>query len=137
MALDITTLTSQGIGIYRAESINYPSNPRNAFVYDIKFLYFTYSDVTLNLTARFHVTRSAIFNGQLEKDIEYDFDSVAVIETIVDKNGNVVASDSADAWGTEFDRISILFNAPIADSAIVAEYQQELFDKGLFDRPKQ
>lgn len=136
MALDITTLISQGIAIYRAVSINYPNNPRNAFVYDIKFLYFTYSDVTQKLTARFNVVQSAMFEGVLKPNIDYDFDSIAEISTIVDKFGNVVDADSADAWGTEFDRISILFNAPIADSAIVAEYQQELFDKGVFDRPK-
>jgi len=142
MPLDITALTGQWITPFRATSVNYPSNPRNAFVYDIKYLYHTYSDITLNLVARFHVIRSAMFNGNLEVDIEYDFDSIATMHTTVDKFGNIVdefnpdGSPNSNAWGKEFDRIAILFNTPIADSQIVYQYQQELFDKGLFDRPK-
>jgi hypothetical protein len=39
-------------------------------------------------------------------------------------------------WGTEFERMQVLFNAPLKDSDIVEAYQLELFNKGMFDFPK-
>jgi len=130
MALDITTLTSQGLTKFEPQTIVFATNNRNPFEYHIKFEYFVYSDVTKNLTCRFDVKR--YFNNEI--DIEYKFDSIAADAT-VDKYGNVTDVPE-EIWGTEFERMQVLMNAPIADSYIIELYTTELFDKGLLDKPK-
>ncbi len=135
MALDITQLEGLGITKWVAEGIDYPTNPRNAFKYWIKFLGMNYSDENQSMTGSFRVIRYAQQNEEWKNDISYVFDSVAS-DASVDKDGNVVEEDDVARWGTEFERMQILFNAPIADSSIVIAYQAELFDKGLFDFPK-
>ncbi len=150
MALDITTLTDAGILPFIAEWVDFPTNTRNAFTYKIKFEYYTYSDVTRNLVARFAVQKFAMYNGELELDDTYVYDSIANDTTLVDKYGNYVNAEidsvdvegnpikiaNPDVWGTEFERMSIIFSAPLSDTDILNGYLLELFDKGMFDKRK-
>lgn len=135
MALDITTLTGQGITKWEAQEIEYPSNPRNEFKYKIKFLEFRFSTLHRYAIGYFSVQRLVEQNGDYVNDISYTYESIAS-DTFCDKLGNIVEENDPLKWGTEFERMQVLFNAPIADSQIVESYQQELFDKGLFDFPK-
>jgi hypothetical protein len=88
------------------------------------------------MTARFQVERYIQQNGVWGLDISYSFDSVADNFTYVDKDGNIVSSDDPAKWGTEFDRMAVLFAAPVPDNQILEGYMDELFGKGLFDFPK-
>jgi len=137
MALDITDLTGMGITPYVAQWVDFNSNPRNSFKYSIKFEYYTYADVSRSLLARFSIQRKAEYNGVYENDIAYTYDSIANDNSYVDKMGNYVESpESFGYWGTEFERMSIIFSAPIADTDILNGYMSNLFNMGIFDKPK-
>jgi hypothetical protein len=140
--MDITLLTSQGITPYEGQEIEYLSNPRNPFSYKIKFLKFLFDDQESKMIALFSVKR---FYNSNTPDIEYTTEITANNNVWVDKFGIVVPEkitvegveiSNPEAWGKEFDRIRILFNAPVPDSLIVEGYQQSLFDNGKFDQPK-
>jgi hypothetical protein len=134
--MDITLFTSQGITPYRAEWVEFDSNPRNAFRYRIKFLYHIFSDVTQQMTGYFQVERYVLQNNEYVLDISYVYDSVADTNSYVDKNGNMVNSDDPYVWGVEFDYVAVLFSAPISDKDIVDYYTQTLFSRGVLDFPK-
>jgi hypothetical protein len=143
--MDITTLTSQGITPFRAEWIEYETNPRNDFKYMVKFLKFKFDDEQLKMTAEFRVERKSLSNGEWIKE-SWVHEAICVNSTKVDKDGNIISdiligeegSQTMNPliWGGEYDRMAVLFNAPLIDSVIVYGYQQELFDKGIFDFPK-
>lgn len=138
--LDIRTLTSQGITPWNSEEIPYPENPRNALYYKVKFMNFKYDPEAEELMAQFRVTRSILQNGDFQQETPYVKNSVARKSTMVDFYGNRVDPEidgqpNPAVWGNEFERMKIIFNAPISDSLVVESYQQDLFDKGFFDFP--
>lgn len=135
MALDITTLTGSGITKWESQEIEYPSNPRNAFRYKIKFLEFRFSILHRYAIGYFSIKRLVEQNGEWVDDISYTYESIAS-DAFCDKMGDVVEENDPNVWGTEFERMQVLFNAPLKDSEIVEAYQLELFNKGLFDFPK-
>jgi hypothetical protein len=140
--MDITLLTSQGITPFEAEWVEYKTNQRNPFKYRIKFLKHSFDDEQKKMKAEFRVER---FIGEV-KDVSWTHEAIVINDTKVDKDGNVITEqvilvDNVPTmnpliWGGEFDRMAVLFNAPLKDSDIVYGYQQELFDKGIFDFPK-
>ena len=144
--IDITVFTSQGIVPYRAQWVEFNTNPRNANKYRVKFLYNIFSDVHSRMTGYFKVERFTLQNGAYDLDISYVFDSIAESSTFVDKNGNLLSPTiedengenmpNPDLWGTEFDFMAVLFAAPIPDNNIVDGYTQILFNRGSFDFPK-
>lgn len=145
--MDITLFTSQGIVPYVAEWTEYNSNPRNAFRYKIKFKDYTFNSFDRFMIGNFIVERYAQQNGEWVLDLDYIYDSVADDKTYVDKLGNIVPQyltstdtegneiqiPNPDVWGTEYERIAVLFSSPIEDSLIMAGYQQILFNRGVFD----
>jgi hypothetical protein len=143
--MDITLFTSQGITPFRAEWVEYETNPRNDFKYRIKFLKHEFDDELLKMTAKFRVERKSLSNGEWIKE-SWTHEAICVNTTLVDKDGNVITEQIIEVegvptmnpliWGGEYDRMAVLFNAPLIDSEIVYGYQQELFDKGIFDFPK-
>lgn len=156
---DITQVMAvYGIGIYRAEWIDFPTNARNAFSYRVKFLKFVYDEEALTLTSVFLVERSILQNGVPVVDLKYNFNCIASDGTSVDKFGTPVLKvipildendqpvldgdllptyeANPDYWGSEFDRMSVFFNAPLKDNEIIDQYISDLFNAGLFDFPK-
>jgi hypothetical protein len=141
--MDITLFTSQGITPIRAEWVEYESNLRNDFKYKIKFLKHEFDDELLKMTAKFRIER---YTGNWVKDLSWIHEAICVNSTKVDKDGNIITElligeEGSQVmnpliWGGEYDRMAVLFNAPLIDSDVVYGYQEELFEKGIFDSPK-
>jgi hypothetical protein len=140
--MDITTLTSQGITPFQAEWVEYETNLRNAFKYRIKYLRHSFDAENKKMAAFFRVER---FIGEV-KDIAWTHEAICVNETKVDKDGNIITelvvgeegnqSMNPLIWGGEFDRMAVLFSAPVPNSTLVGYYINKLFTDGTLDSPK-
>jgi hypothetical protein len=138
--MDITIFN--GIEPFRAEWIEYETNLRNPFKYRIKYLRHTPDDEQLKMTAFFRVER--YLNNVL--DISWVHEAICVNSTKVDKDGNIITelligeegkqTMNPLIWGGEYDRMAVLFNAPVANSSVVSYYINKLFNDGGFDSPK-
>ncbi len=136
MALDITTLTGQGIQPYYPQWVNHGISQTTGLRYESKYechvVNFSSEGVN-NLHARFYIKRY-LSNGDF--DISYFIESIADDTTSVDKFGVKVESDSPNKWGTELDRMRVLVSAGVSDKDVIDFYQNDLFTRGLFDFPK-
>jgi hypothetical protein len=134
--MDITTLTSQGITPFRAEWVEYKTNPRNPFKYRIQFIKHSFDSDKRRMNAVFWVERYITLNNEWVFDISWFHDAIVINDTKVDKDGNIITELTVTipskkegeedqiipnplVWGGEFERMAVLFSAPIPDSDIV------------------
>jgi hypothetical protein len=140
--MDITLFTSQGITAYEPEWIEYETNLRNPFKYRIKYVKHTPDFESKKMSAFFRVERCI---GEVQ-DISWIHEAICVNTTKVDKDGNVITdillgeegnqTMNPLIWGGEFDRMAVLFNAPVPNSTLVSYYINKLFTDGVLDSPK-
>jgi hypothetical protein len=140
--LDIRYFLNMGVIPYQDAFTRFIPEPslNIPFEYDVKIDNYVFSGSEKRLVGRIIVRR--YLNGELDsefrKEEEINTKTMVdyygnVIEPIVDEEGNVTYPP--EAVMSEWDRLAILFNAPISDSLVLDAYKAQIFNNGKLYKP--
>src|ERR1700740_575554 len=109
MAIDITTFGTKKAR-KAIDGVTYNNNPRNQLRYYVQFLTSDIQDTENKIVMNYRVIQNikqntiAVPTGEWLANISYVYIYTAVTTTFVDKNGNILATNTDPLyWGTEYE----------------------------------
>jgi hypothetical protein len=154
--LDIRYFLNMGVIPYQDAFTRFIPEPslNIPFEYDVKIDNYVFSGSEKRLVGRILVRRylNGVLDSEFRKEEEINaktmvdyygnvIEKVPVIKPVLDENGNPTGETEevmeypSEAVMSEWDRLAILFNAPISDSLVLDAYKAQIFNNGKLYKP--